>query len=84
MNYINFEEFLDISWDYVSMNVVSDEYWDTHQEFIRELSFDAYTLYKNSLVDNLDGTYKETLTPKICGKFLECFFSRLIKGQHLP
>jgi hypothetical protein len=77
----SFEDFLEIAWDYVSENVVSDEYWDENYDFIKELTFDMYNLYVKSLDRREDGTFVEPLSPKMYGKMLECFFSRLIRQE---
>ena len=82
MNYMNYEEFLHTAWDYVSENVVSDDYWEDNQEFIQELSHDMYNIYNKSLIDNGDDTFTEKLTPRLCGKMLECVFSQLIRREN--
>lgn len=74
---ISFENFIEEAWDYVSENVVSDDYWNNNQDFINQLTHDLYKQYRKGLVKTEDGFIVETLTPKVCGRILESFFATL-------
>lgn len=81
MEKLSFEEFIEITWDYVSEYVVSDDYWEDNNEFIRNITFDLYRLYeKTNMFDN-GYCINPKITPRICGKILESFFSNLIKYE---
>ncbi len=73
----SFEEFIEDTWDYVSRYVVSDEYWEKNNLFIREVSFELYEIYRKNLIEMPDGTTIEKISVKECGKILESFFAVL-------
>lgn len=79
---LNFEDFIEESWDYVSKHVISDEYWEKNQKFIRELTFELYEEYKKGIIRLPTGVVMETLSPKVCGKLLESFFAKLHKFKN--
>lgn len=74
---INFEDFIEETWDYVSEDVVSDDLWEMNEAFIRGITHDMYKHYKDSLMKMPSGAIIETVTPKICGLILESFFRNL-------
>lgn len=76
---LNFEDFIEEAWDYVSKHVISDEYWENNQKFIRELTFELYEEYKKGIIILPSGQSLETLTAKTCGRILESFFVKLDK-----
>ena len=76
---LNFEDIIEESWDYVSKHVISDEYWENNQKFIRELTFELYEEYKKGIIVLPSGQMVETLSAKTCGKLLESFFAKLHK-----
>ena len=76
---INFEDFIEEAWDYVSPQIISDDYWEKNTNFIREITHELYLEYKRGIVRDEKGNCFETLTPKICGRILESFFPKLIK-----
>ena len=39
---LDYNEFFEEVWDYISEDVVTDEFWQNNEEFIRELTFDYY------------------------------------------
>ena len=79
---VSFEVFLEETWDYVSKYAVPDIFWDKNQEFIREVTFEMYELYRKGVQITDTGILKETLTIKNCGKSLEMFFSMLNKYKN--
>ena len=80
MKSLNFEEFIEYTWDYVSENVVSDEYWDNNHEFIREITYNLYRLYEKNIIKNSSGEIiLEKLDAKMCGKILESTFLTIIR-----
>lgn len=81
MYILNFEGFIEETWDYVSQYVVSDDYWEANNEFIREVTFELYELYRKNLIRNEDGSMIERITTKDCGKMMEAFFSVLKRYQ---
>lgn len=81
MYVINIEGFIEETWDYVSKYVVSDDYWELNNEFIREVTYELYELYRKSLIRKQDGTIVERITTRECGRMLESFFSTLNKYQ---
>lgn len=73
MNILNFEDFIEICWDYVSENIVSDDYWEKEQDFIQEITFTFYQRYKK----NLDG-----LSPKQYGSVFEAMFKKIQEKEN--
>lgn len=74
---ISFENFIEETWDYVSEYVVSDDYWEANEDFIRTLTHDMYIQYKKGLRKTEEGFIVETLSPKTCGRIIELFFKNL-------
>ena len=69
MYVLSFEQFIEETWDYVSEYIVTDDYWESNEEFIRELTYALYNKYRKGNND---------LTPKKCGNILEGFFVKLL------
>lgn len=82
MHVLSFEEFIEETWDYVSENVVSDDYWEANEAFIRKVTHDLYKQYKKELIRLDTGEVLERLTTKICGRIMEDFFNSLIKFKY--
>lgn len=76
---LSLEDFVEEAWDYVSGNVVSTNFYYRNEDFIREVNFDLYKVFKNKVTQVGVNQYKMNLTTKECGKILENFFSKLIK-----
>lgn len=84
---IDFEQFMEDTWDYVSERVVTDEYWNTNADLIREVTYELFQMReKSKRIENFmsdDGTYHRVyinrFSPKECGKILEAFFATVIK-----
>lgn len=74
---LNFEEFIEDTWDFVSEQVITDKEWDDNYDLIQEVTFDLFTLYQNFTEYNPNGTKRKVLTPKLCGKLIENFFNSL-------
>lgn len=78
MEELKYEEFFDEVWDYVSEDIVDDVFWDNNQPMLRELTYDLYYMYKNSLVKtNYDSVIFNPLSPKVVAKLIETFFTNL-------
>lgn len=78
MEELKYEEFFDEVWDYVSEDIVSDDFWDENQSMLRELTYALYYMYKNSLVKtNYDSVIFNPLSPKVVAKLIEIFFTNL-------
>lgn len=70
---IDFEQFMEYSWDYCSERIISDNYWEKNHLLIQELTFSLYRLYQQN----------NSITPRIAGKILEDFFSSMFKADVL-
>lgn len=81
MNTISFEEFIEETWDYVSGYVVSDEYWEANQEYITEVTFGFYEIYRKSLYMAVNGEMYPRIKIKEFGKLLEIVFATTKKYQ---
>jgi hypothetical protein len=68
---LTFEEFFEDVWDYVSEEVVDDDYWDDNYKFIRDTTYDVYGIYRNNINLNI----------QIYAEFLEVFFKNLKKRK---
>ncbi len=68
---IDFEEFIQEVWNQVNATIVSDKFWSSNHEFIREVTYDLYTIYVKSECFNL-GIY---------ARLLEAYLSKLLKYQ---
>ena len=80
MDKLNFDEFLEEVWDYVSEYLISDKFWEDNAEYIRELTFDVYRIYERSYHPDYQ-VYM--LTPRVCGKLLEIFIHKSEKYNFL-
>ncbi len=80
-NIMTIDEFIEYTWDYVSPFIVSDDYWEKNNEFIREITFSLYELYKNVKVTNRGKADDVFVTAKFYGKVLEALFSNLNKFE---
>ena len=66
---MDYDKFRHILWsEYISEKIVSDTYIEKNEDFIRELTFDAYKMY-------LAGG----ITLKIAGKMFESFFDNMFR-----
>lgn len=82
MEELTFETFFDETWDYVPMYVVDDDFWDENQPFIRDLTFDLYHMYKNSIIKtSYNDVIFNPLSPKISAKLIEIFFTQFKKHK---
>ena len=82
MEELTFEEFFEDTWDYVSDHVVDQDCWDENQPFIRDLTFDLYHMYKNSIIKtSYNDVIFNPLSPKISGKLIEIFFTNFDKHK---
>lgn len=76
---VDFETFIEATWDYVSVYVVSDKFRTENNEFIMELTYELYQIHaKSGMIDSM--TYK--FSPRDAGKILECYFSMLKKYKN--
>jgi hypothetical protein len=64
----SFEDYLDC-WDFLSMDLITDKFWNENYEFIKSMTFDLYQVEKNLGEINL----------KLSAKRLEIIFSNLFK-----
>ena len=62
------DDFYDI-WDNVSEDIISDEFWNSHQDFIRDITYELYRVELKNGKINI----------KVCAKRLEIMFSSLFK-----
>ncbi len=62
------DDFYDI-WDNVSEDIISDDFWNTHQDFIRDITYELYRIELKNGKINI----------KVCAKRLETMFSSLFK-----
>ena len=75
MDELTYEDFLEEVWDYVPEYVVSDDYWENNQTFIRELTYDLYQLYKKSIIKtSYNDVIFNPLSQKVTAKLIEIFF----------
>lgn len=81
MNIINLEDFIEETWDYVSKYTVSDEYWEENNEYITEMTFEFYEIFRKSHYRTLDGDYIPRIKVKEFGKLLEIVFATTNKYQ---
>lgn len=82
MEELTFEEFFEDTWDYVSDHVIDQDFWDENQPFIRDLTFDLYHMYKNSIIKtSYNDVIFNPLSPKISGKLIEIFFTNFDKHK---
>ena len=80
---LSYDEFFYESWDYVSGDIVGDSYWEENMELIQDITFELYSLYRNTFqrVPTESGT--QLLTTKVSGKLLEGIFDRIIKNGYV-
>lgn len=83
MELLSFENFIEDSWDYVSKFVVSDDYWEQNNEFIRELTYELYDIYLKSTIVTSEGDIIERIKPKDFGRILEAFLLKSKKYHNV-
>lgn len=80
MEELTFDEFFEDVWDYVPEYVVDDTFWNENQQFIRDLTFDLYHMYKNSIVKtSYNDVIFNPLSPKMTAKLIEIFLTQFLK-----
>lgn len=63
MNKIDYDEFFEETWDYVSEHIVNDRYYRENQSYIRAVTSKLYTVYLES-----------DISTRQCGYILEAVF----------
>lgn len=63
MKKIDYDEFFEETWDFVSEHIVNDRYFRENQPYIRAVTSKMYTVYLESDIE-----------PKQCGYLLEAIF----------
>lgn len=71
-NIYSAEDYLDV-WDFVSMDVITEKFWNENIDFIKELTFALYRIESHSGEFNLNK----------CARILETTFSNLLKFKML-
>lgn len=79
---LDFEEFIEEAWDYVSKYVVTDIFWEENNDFILELTYELYQKHLKSGVVYEGDIKKAKFTAKEAGRLLESFFSMLVKYKN--
>ena len=80
MEELTFDAFFEDVWDYVPDYVVDDTFWNENQTFIRDLTFDLYHMYKNSIVKtSYNDVIFNPLSPKMTAKLIEIFLTQFHK-----
>jgi len=69
---LNYEDFFEYVWDYVSEKIIGDSYWHKNQQFIRAISSDLYKIYKKEDSPNV---------PKFYAHLIESWFVNMFKYQ---
>lgn len=75
MNVVSYDNFIEESWDYVSENVVSDDYWETHQDLILGITFRIYNFYKQNVKNKIYIDIKDY------GRMIESLFVEIQKNR---
>ena len=77
---LDYNEFFEEVWDYISEDVVTDEFWQNNEEFIRELTFDYYEFYKKTIVTSQYGEVLfNPLSPSIVARLIEKSIEEFLK-----
>ena len=78
MDILNFDEFFYEVWENVSFKVVNSDQWGNNQEFIREITFDFYNIYKNTC-EIKDGNIYSEMSPTRVARLLTLVFQKINK-----
>jgi len=70
---LNYEEFFEAMWDYVSTKVVNDHYFFEREDMMRAITKDIYDIYCNE---------DASINPKFYGRTVESIFFHLIKHEN--
>lgn len=76
-SYYDFEDFYYDSLDFVSGDIISDDYYEKNEKFLRELIFDIYTYYNNN--NKLNSEENQIKSSREVGKIIEIFFLNFFK-----
>lgn len=74
---MNYSEFFESTWDYVSEQVVTDDIWNKHRVALTEITFDIYNLREKSSQEIAAVGVITTLTPKVAARIIESFIKKL-------
>lgn len=68
---IEYDEFYEKFWEAISEKVVSTQYLDLNRDFIENLTYDSYFIFKRD----------ETISIRVVAKLAESFFFNYFKFQ---
>lgn len=72
MKKLNYEEFYEELWDYISKKVVSDHYFFANEDMMRDITKDVYDIYCEE---------EAGIKPKFYARAVESFFFNLFKYE---
>ena len=80
-SYYDYHEFMEYVWDYVSMDVVTDKFWEENKDFIEEVSFSIYR-YEIAKNGDIHSEESKLIIAKSAAVIIELFLDMIINCKY--